>query len=76
MIERTGCFAISDLPTLDIVPSPDEVETVSAVQVPLAYHMGVRLGLWLVHPIILTRYMSFGLDDLRRMLLTVCYHLG
>ena len=73
VIERTGCFAISDMPTFDIVSSANEAQGVGAVQVPLAYHLGVRLGLWLAHPIILTQYMSLGLDDLCRMLLVICY---
>jgi hypothetical protein len=48
MIERTGCFAISDLPTFDIAPWPMTHSGVGAVQVPIAYHLGVRLGLCLM----------------------------
>jgi hypothetical protein len=49
MIERTGCFAISDMPTIDIVPSANDPHGVGVVQVPLAYHLGVRLGLCLTY---------------------------
>ena len=49
MIERTGCFAISDLPTFDIEPSANNPHGMGVVQVPLAYHLGVRLGLCLVY---------------------------
>lgn len=45
MIERTGCFAISDLPTLDLAPTSNDGHGVGVIQIPLAYHMGVRLGL-------------------------------
>ncbi|KAF8273616.1 hypothetical protein EI94DRAFT_1715438 [Lactarius quietus] len=41
VIERTGCFAISDLPTFDLVPAANQAQVVGAVQVPLAYHMGI-----------------------------------
>jgi len=41
VIERTGCFAISDLPTFDLVPAANQAQVVGAVQVPLAYHMGM-----------------------------------
>lgn len=56
MIERTGCFAISDLPTFDLAPAVNDGQGVGVVQVPLAYHMGVRIGLWLAYPIFLTKF--------------------
>jgi len=41
LIERTGCFAISDLPTFDIVPTANNPHGMGEVQVPLAYHLGM-----------------------------------
>jgi hypothetical protein len=65
MIERTGCFAISDLPTFDLAPTANGGQWAGAVQVPLAYHLGVRLGLWLAYPIILTHiyWLRWSLYD-------------
>jgi hypothetical protein len=57
VIERTGCFAISDLPTFDLASVANNGQGVGAIQIPLAYHMGVRPGLWVTYPIILTYYM-------------------
>lgn len=57
IIEPTGCFAISDLPTLDLAPAANEGQVVGVVQIPLAYHLGVRLGLWLAYPIILIYWL-------------------
>jgi len=44
--KRGGCFAISDQPTIDEVQAASALQGVSAVPVLIAYHMGVRLGLW------------------------------
>jgi len=41
IIEPTGCFAISDLPTLDLAPAANEGQVVGVVQIPLAYHLGI-----------------------------------
>jgi len=42
MIERTGCFAISDLPTFDLAPAVGhEGQRIVTVQIPLAYHLGI-----------------------------------
>jgi hypothetical protein len=41
IIEPTGCFAISDLPTLDLAPAANEEQVVGVVQIPLAYHLGI-----------------------------------
>jgi hypothetical protein len=57
MIQRTGCFAISDLPTFDLAAAVKEGQGI-AIQIPLAYHMGVRLGLWFAYPINYTDIIS------------------
>jgi hypothetical protein len=41
IIERTGCFAISDLPTFDLASVANNGQGVGAIQIPLAYHMGM-----------------------------------
>ncbi len=48
LLKRTGCFAVSDQPTLGVVQKG------SVVRVPFTYHLGVRLELWRACLIILT----------------------
>ncbi|KAH8990061.1 hypothetical protein EDB92DRAFT_800304 [Lactarius akahatsu] len=43
-VERTGCFGITDLPTIKIVQVASGTPGISSVQPPFAYHLGVRLG--------------------------------
>ena len=52
--KHSGCFAISDQQTFGVAQGTSAVQGVSAVHVPIAYHMGVRLGLWRACLIILT----------------------
>jgi len=47
--KRNACFAISDELTFTVLPAA------SGVLVPIAYHVGVRLGLWRACLVILTR---------------------
>jgi hypothetical protein len=46
IFKRGGCFAVSDQPTLSAIAASLEV---GKAEVPIAYHIGVRLGLWLAH---------------------------
>ena len=45
VVKRTGCFAISDQPTVGVVPAAGAVPRIGAIQLPFAYHLAVRLGL-------------------------------
>jgi hypothetical protein len=49
VVDRSGCFAVSDQPTIsEILASATEaIQDVNKFQVPVSYHMGVRLRLCL-----------------------------
>ncbi len=54
VVKRTGCFAISDPPTVRVVYATSAAPGISVTQAPFAYHLGVRLGLWRACLVILT----------------------
>ena len=76
---RSGCYAISDQPTIgEVLASATEgLEDVFQVQVPIFYHMGVRLWISLasLSDYTDTRYLFFSVD-LCTMSLVVDFHLG
>ena len=73
--KRSGCFAISDQPTLNEATLARLTHGHTVVQGHFAYHIGVRLETWRIYLVILT-YILFGPDDLCTMSLVVCYHFG
>ena len=75
LVKRSGCFAISDQPTLNEATLARVVQGFPAMEGHFAYHIGVRLELWRACLVILT-YFLFGPVDLCTMSLVVCYHLG
>lgn len=54
LVKQGGCFAISDQLTSSVVLAASAVQGVTDVHLPIAYHLGVRLGFWGACMIVLT----------------------